>query len=77
VTGRASAVVVPAVVWTFLIFTAAMGTNERDLAISSKNWVGVATMLAGSATFGIVGYRMVFEALPPRPPEDKPALGKK
>jgi hypothetical protein len=77
VTGRIGAVAVPAAVWFLLIFLAGNGTREGDLGISSRNWVGVATMLAGAAAFAIVGYGMVFRSVRRLPAPDKaPAPGK-
>jgi hypothetical protein len=71
VTGRIGAILAPAAVWFLLVFVAGNGTREGDLGISSKNWVGVTTMLAGAAAFAIVGYGMVFRSARRLPAPDE------
>jgi hypothetical protein len=38
------------------MFLAAGQTTERDLILTSNNWVGLATMFAGAMAFAIAGY---------------------
>jgi hypothetical protein len=56
VTGRLALGVLPAGAWVAVMFLAAGQTTERDLILTSNNWVGLATMFAGALTFAITGY---------------------
>jgi hypothetical protein len=67
VTGRRIAGVGPALVWVVVMVAASSRTDEGDLVLTDNNWVGIGTMLAGSAAFAAVGYRMVLTASRPRP----------
>ena len=59
VTGRRLAAAGPAVVWTALMVVASSRTTEGDLVLTGNNWVGVATMLVGTVTFGVAGFLLV------------------
>jgi hypothetical protein len=56
VTGRLVAGVLPAGAWVVVMFLAAGQTTERDLILTSNNWVGLATMFAGALAFAVAGY---------------------
>lgn len=63
VTGRLGAVLAPAAVWVGLMFAAAGRTREGDYVLTANNWVGMATLFAGSLAFAIVAYWMVLRSL--------------
>jgi hypothetical protein len=67
VTGRRLAAVGPALVWVVVLVAAASRTGEGDLVLTDSNWVGIATMLAGSIAFAVAGYRLVLTGVRPRP----------
>jgi hypothetical protein len=70
VTGRRLAVAGPAVVWAAVMVTAASRTTEGDLVLTSSNWVGLATMLAGCVAFAAGAYPLILAA--GRPPRSEP-----
>jgi hypothetical protein len=57
VTGRLAVAALPAVLWLAVMLAAATRTSEGDLVFAANNWVGMATLLAGSA--GLAGAFMV------------------
>jgi hypothetical protein len=65
VTGRRLAVAGPALVWTALMIMASTRTTEGDLVLTGDNWVGIGTMLAGSLTFAVAGYRLILAGARP------------
>jgi hypothetical protein len=65
VTGRRLTVLGPALVWTAVMVTASTRTTEGDLVLTSNNWVGIGTMLAGSLTFAAAGYRLILTGVRP------------
>jgi hypothetical protein len=66
VTGRRMPVAAIAVVWVAVIVVASTKTGEGDLVLTDNNWVGIVTMLAGSLTFAVAGYRLVLTAFRPK-----------
>jgi hypothetical protein len=66
VTGRRLAVAAIAVVWVAMMVLASSRTGEGDLILTDNNWVGIATMLAGSLTYAVAGYRLVLTAFRPK-----------
>ena len=66
VTRRRIAVVGPAAAWMVVMVAAATRTSEGDLVLTDNNWVGIVTMLAGSLTFAVAGYRLVLTAFRPK-----------
>jgi hypothetical protein len=63
VTGKGWAALLPPLVWFALIMVAAGRRNEGDVLLG--NWVGLATIFAGSLAFAAGGYRLM---LPPSRP---------
>jgi hypothetical protein len=59
VTGRGLAVLGPAAVWVAVMMVAASRTTEGDLVLTSNNWVGVGTMVAGSLAFAAGAYALI------------------
>jgi hypothetical protein len=53
VTGRKAAAALPALAWCAVWFMAASKTTEGDLVITSGNWVGMVTLLAGPIAFAV------------------------
>jgi hypothetical protein len=66
VTGRRLSVAAIAVVWMAVMVVASSRTGEGDLVLTDDNWVGIVTMLAGSLTFAVAGYRLVLTAFRPK-----------
>jgi hypothetical protein len=66
VTGRRLPVAAIAVVWVAVIVVASTRTGEGDLVLTDNNWVSIVTMLAGSLTFAVAGYRLVLTAFGPK-----------
>ena len=66
VTGRRLAVAPVAVLWVAIMVVASSRKSEGDLLLTENNWVGIITMLAGSITFAVAGYRLVLTAFRPR-----------
>ena len=66
VTGRRLSVAAIAVVWVTIMVLASTRTSEGDLVLTDNNWVGIATMLAGSLTYAVAGYRLVLTAFRPK-----------
>jgi hypothetical protein len=64
VTGRAILVAVPAVVWVALMIFASQRTAEGDLLLTDNNWVGLATLLAGSLVYAFGGYWLITHTAP-------------
>jgi hypothetical protein len=62
VTGRRIAVAGPALVWVVIMVAASSRTTEGDLVLIERNWVGIATMLAGSVAFAGAAYRLILTA---------------
>ena len=62
--GRKWAVALPALTWFGLMVVAAGGTAEGDILLAGNNWVGVATVAAGSLAFAVVAFRLI---VAPRP----------
>jgi hypothetical protein len=67
VTGRRLAVVPVAVLWVAVMVVASSRRSEGDLLLTDNNWVGIVTMLVGSLTYAVAGYRLVLTAFRPRP----------
>jgi len=63
VTGRAAVVLLPALAWLVPMFAAAGRTHEGDLVLTSDNWVGLATMFAGSLAFGATAYWLIVRSI--------------
>jgi hypothetical protein len=63
VTGRRFLALLPGLVWITLSFVASSRTTEGDLVLYQSNWVATVYLLAGSATVGLMAYRML---IPPR-----------
>jgi hypothetical protein len=59
VTGRRGLALLPGVAWFAVVMTAAGKTTEGDLPIPGSDWMGLVTILAGSAAWGITAYRMI------------------
>jgi hypothetical protein len=53
------------------MFLAAGTTTERDLILTSNNWVGVTTMFAGAAAFALVPYWPMVRGLLRPPPSTR------
>jgi hypothetical protein len=66
VTGRRLAAAGPALVWMVVIVAASTRTTEGDLVLASNNWVGIATMIAGSIAFAAGAYRLILSGVRPR-----------
>jgi hypothetical protein len=66
VTGRRLPVAAIAVAWVAVMVIASTRTGEGDLVLTDNNWVGIVTMLAGSLTFAVAGYRLVLTAFHPK-----------
>ncbi|GAA0959822.1 hypothetical protein [Virgisporangium aurantiacum] len=66
VTGRRLSVAAIAIVWVAIMVLASTRTGEGDLVLTDNNWVGIATMLAGSLTYAVAGYRLVLTAFRPK-----------
>jgi hypothetical protein len=66
VTGRRLSVAAIAVVWVVMMGVASTRTGEGDLVLTDNNWVGIVTMLAGSLTYAVAGYRLVLTAFRPK-----------
>ena len=74
VTGRRIAAAGPALVWVVIMVAASSRTSEGDLVLTDGNWVGIATMLAGSVAFAVAAYRLILAgARPSAGPAPKPA----
>ena len=54
--GRLVGVLLPAAAWVVMMFLAAGQTTERDLILTSNNWVGLATMFTGALAFAVTVY---------------------
>ena len=67
VTGRASAVLLPAGAWAAVMFAAAARTTEGDLVLTSNNWIGLVTMFAGALAFAVTAYWLIVRSIR-RPP---------
>jgi len=52
----------PGLAWVALAFLAADRTTEGDVVLYQANWVSVVYLLSGSATVGVVGYRLFLRA---------------
>jgi hypothetical protein len=65
VTGRRVAAAGPALVWVVIMVAASSRTSEGDLVLIDGNWVGIATMLAGSVAFALAGYRLILASTRP------------
>jgi hypothetical protein len=63
VTGRVVAALLPAAAWVAVMFLAAGQTTERDLVLTSDNWVGLSTMFAGALAFALAAYRLTTREL--------------
>ncbi|MFI5494925.1 hypothetical protein [Actinoplanes sp. NPDC051859] len=58
--GRRSAVAVPWVLWTVIMFFAAgFRTTEGDYLVGPEDWVALAMILVGSLTFAVYAYRAI------------------
>jgi hypothetical protein len=66
VTGRRLAVAPVAVLWVVMMVMASSRKSEGDLLLTDNNWVGIVTMLVGSLTFAVAGYRLVLTAFRPK-----------
>jgi hypothetical protein len=73
VTGRRIAAAGPALVWVVVMVAASSRTSEGDLVLTDGNWVGIATMLAGSVAFAVAGYRLILTGT--RRPAARPSAG--
>jgi hypothetical protein len=67
-TGRMLAIVGPFVAWSVPMVLAAGRTREGDLILTSNNWVGISTMLAGAVSFAAAVYWLTLRSL--RRPRD-------
>lgn len=63
-TSHKGAAVLPGLVWFAIMIIAAARTTEGDLLLTGNNWVGVATIFAGTIGFAGALYRLI---LPRRP----------
>jgi hypothetical protein len=68
VTGRILAIVAPFLAWTAPMVLAAGRTEEGDLILTSNNWVGIGTMLAGALAYAGAVYWLTLRSL--RRPRD-------
>lgn len=66
VTGRRIAVAPLAVLWVAVMVVASSRKSEGDLLLTDNNWVGIVTMLVGSLTYAVAGYRLVLTAFRPK-----------
>lgn len=57
--GARWAVALPAVTWFAVMVLAAGGTTEGDILLAGNNWVGFATIFAGSIAFAVCAARMI------------------
>ncbi|MEV0391522.1 hypothetical protein [Polymorphospora rubra] len=57
--GKRWAVALPAFTWFAIMVVAAGRTDEGDLLLTGDNWVGLATIVAGSMAFAIMGFRLI------------------
>jgi hypothetical protein len=62
-------VLLPFVAWTTPMVFAASRTREGDLVLTSNNWVGIGTMVAGALTFAASAYWLSLRSL--RRPADQ------
>ncbi|RZU50176.1 hypothetical protein EV385_1941 [Krasilnikovia cinnamomea] len=66
--GRRWALGPPWVAWTVLMLLATgFRRTEGDHLVDARNWVALATVLAGSLAFAVYAYRMILR-WPPAPP---------
>jgi hypothetical protein len=63
VTGRRAAAFGPVVAWVVVMFAASSTTSEGDLLLTSKNWVGIGTLVGGVVAFAAGGYRLLVTSL--------------
>ena len=61
-TGAKSAALLPPLVWFGLMMLASSRQVEGDILLPGNNWVGLATIFAGSLAFGVAGYRLILSA---------------
>jgi hypothetical protein len=66
-TGKRAALVLPALVWIAVMLLASGRTNEGDLLITGNNWVGLVTILIGTAAFAIAAYLLLVPRRPAPP----------
>ncbi|GAA0896739.1 hypothetical protein GCM10009557_70940 [Virgisporangium ochraceum] len=66
VTGRRLPVAAIAVLWVAVMVVASSRKTEGDLLLTDTNWVGIVTMLVGSLTYAVAGYRLVLTAFRPK-----------
>lgn len=69
VTGKRAAVALPGLVWAVVMVRASGRTTEGDLLLTGDNWVGLLTILAGTAAFAAGAYALILprrRQLPPR-----------
>jgi hypothetical protein len=65
-TGWRWAVALPALAWFAVFLPASSRTAEGDLLLIGNDWVGLATILAGSVAFAIGGSRLILAQNRPR-----------
>jgi hypothetical protein len=58
-TSHRGAAVLPGLVWFAIMIIAAGRTSEGDLLLTGDNWVGVATIFAGTIGFAGAVYRLI------------------
>jgi len=62
-TGRTGVALVPAAVWTVIVFVAAGRTHEGDLVLTGNNWVGTVLLLVGPLSWGCTVFWLVARPL--------------
>ncbi|HEU4427029.1 MAG TPA: hypothetical protein VFR67_31255 [Pilimelia sp.] len=58
-TGTKAAALVPPLIWFGMMMVASNRQVEGDILLAGDNWVGLATIFAGSLAFGVAGYRLI------------------
>ncbi|HWS38928.1 MAG TPA: hypothetical protein VN408_40085 [Actinoplanes sp.] len=68
-TGRRALIGLPWALWTLIMLLASGSrTAEGDFLLTESNWVAVVTILAGSLTFAVHAYMLIFKPAPPAVP---------
>ncbi len=79
VTGKLSLVIFPVLAWLAVMVAAGNVTSDGDLIVSGT-WVGVTTLLFGTAAWAVPGYRAILKQRPAPvgngPAGARPAAGK-